>query len=99
MSEEKKETTVKVPKVEKSRRKEPFDKTVMYVGPTIAGRITGNTTFKNGKPKAVEEIVQKYPYFEKLFVPLGEIADARRQLADKDSYLAVLYKKAKTIKE
>ena len=99
MSEEKKETTtVKVPKPAKSRERENANQTVMYIGPTITGKIAGNTTFKNGKPRTVEEILKKYPYVEGLFIPVEKIADARKQLADKNSYLAVLYKKAKTIK-
>lgn len=96
LAEEMKPEEPKTRKAEKPKSVE-VKGPVVYVGPTIVGKISGNTTFKNGIPKIAEEIIQKYPYFKNLFVSIDGIAAAKKQLADKKSALAVFFDKAKTI--
>lgn len=98
MSEEKKEPAVQV-KTKKavSVVKEMENEAVFYVGPTIPGKIMRNTAFKNGIPESVSAIIEKNPFFAELFVPIGEIAGVRKQLATQNSHMDVLYNRAKRI--
>ena len=85
--EEATETTVKTPVVEKKKQGN-----LMYLGPTITGVVRRSTVFKEGiLPKKVKECVEQLPMMEKLFVPLGDISKASKELKKEQSVLGTIY--------
>jgi len=65
---------------------------VVYVGPAMKGLKT-NTTYARGIPKIAEELIETNPAIKKMFVKVSEVAEAKRQLANKNSALSIIYKK------
>ena len=67
---------------------------VMYVGPTIKGRIRKSTVFKNGvlTPKA-QQTLDEFPAMRILFVDIDDLAAAYNELAT-DSALKSVYQQA-----
>lgn len=64
---------------------------LMYLGPTIAGAIRHSTVFKDGVlPKEAQRCVAEFPIMEHLFVEMGEMPAAVRQLA-KRSVMKEIY--------
>ncbi|MFG6330036.1 MAG: hypothetical protein K1W06_11320 [Lachnospiraceae bacterium] len=64
---------------------------VMYIGPAVPGLVKKNTVFKDGPPEAVKRRAEADRAFARLFVPVGKIFEAKKQLAAKGSVLAVSY--------
>lgn len=65
---------------------------LMYLGPTITGVIRYSTIFKNGVlPKKVNECVEQYPAMKKLFVAVGEIPAAVKELRKEQSVLKTIH--------
>ena len=65
---------------------------VVYVGPKIAG-LRRNTAYTKGIPKAAEDAIKEIPLLKKLFVKVSEIAEAKKQLAQENSALSIVYRK------
>lgn len=68
--------------------------TVVYVGPTIAGVASHNTVFNNGLPQNVQDAITKEPAFKNLLVPIGALAAATSDIANKRGATYVFYEKA-----
>lgn len=65
-----------------------------YLGPTITGVITHDTTFKDGiLPDSVKNCIKEYPPMEKLFVPIDQIVEVAPAIANKVGHLYVIYQK------
>lgn len=77
--------------VNAKKRKESF----AYIGPTIKNKIDEGTIFTNGYPKIAKELVVSQPLIQKLFVPLSEYADKKKEVETKDSVLNVIYNRVK----
>ena len=81
--------TVKQPPVAEKKKQQG---NLMYLGPTITGVVRRSTVFKEGiLPKKVKECVEQLPMMEKLFVPLGEIPKASKELKKEQSVLGNIY--------
>ena len=77
--------------VNAKKRKESF----AYIGPTIKNKIDEGTIFTNGYPQIAKELVASQPLIQKLFVPLSEYADKKKEVETKDSVLNVIYNRVK----
>lgn len=65
---------------------------VMYLGPTIPGAVKYSTVFKNGVfPKNVTERIGQMPCMKELFIPLGELPGAMKELKKENSVLKTIY--------
>ena len=65
---------------------------LMYLGPTIAGVVRHSTIFKNGVlPKKLNECVEQFPAMKKLFVTMGDIPKAVKELNKEQSLLGTIY--------
>lgn len=70
---------------------------VVYIGPTIKHKLKKNTVFANGIPEIGKEIEKDIPAIKSLFVPLKDIADAKKEVDTKDSALNLIYKKVEGV--
>lgn len=68
--------------------------TVAYVGPTIMGVATHNQIFNNGLPDGLVDAMGKEPAFKSLVVPIGSLAAAGSDIANKTGAAYAFYKKA-----
>lgn len=60
----------------------------IYIGPSIPkGYFKTNMIFANGYPAPAQELINKYPVFEKLIVPTSEYTSALQQLGKKGTLL------------
>ena len=67
-------------------------KSLIYIGPAIAGIVRNSTAFKNGiLPKELQKCVAEFPMMERLFVEIDKLPDAVRELKNKQSVLGVVY--------
>lgn len=65
---------------------------LMYLGPTITGVVRHSTVFKNGILTAkVQDCVDKYPMMGKLFVPIGDMPEAVKEIRKDQSVLHTVY--------
>lgn len=65
---------------------------VMYLGPTIVGVIRHSTVFKEGiLPEKVQECIKQLPMMERLFVPIGDIPEAVKEINRNQSVLRTIY--------
>lgn len=63
----------------------------VYVGPTLTGIIRHSTVFKGGKyPGRVNACLEQMPAMKRLFVPLGELPEANKELSKDQSALKTL---------
>lgn len=54
---------------------------VIYIGPNLpGGALSGFTVFRGGLPAHVTEMQEKNPELKTLFVPVSELAAARKRL-------------------
>lgn len=70
----------------------------IYLGPNLKGVLRG-TVFLNGLPPALEEAIRKLPVVAELVVPVSNIRQANRELADPDSALSRFYRAVESNKE
>lgn len=66
-------------------------KQVMYIGPAIPGLVKKDTVFKDGLLGKIEKAAENNKSFARLFVPVGKVFDAKKQLGTEGSVLAVSY--------
>lgn len=66
--------------------------TVVYCGPTLPGVAKQYTVYKGALPEQLTAAIKKEPAIRELIIPLGKLADARRQLGSKSGYIYRLYK-------
>ena len=65
----------------------------MYVGPTIVGVATRNTTYEEA-PAPLAAAIQTRPYLASLCVPLDQLSVAMTQMNKRQGGVFTLYKKA-----
>lgn len=72
---------------------------VVYVGRSILqGRLTQYTTYKNGIPPHLANLLEQYPFIRHLFVPADKLAKARKDLNTKGTALNEFNSKLKEVK-
>lgn len=65
---------------------------LMYLGPSIVGVIRHSTVFKNGMlPEKAKECINELPMMEKLFVPIGDMPKAVKEIKKDQSVLHTIY--------
>lgn len=75
---------------EKAEQKVAQD--LMYLGPTITGVVRHSTVFKNGVLTAkAQDCVDKFPMMGKLFVPIGDMPEAVKEVRKDQSVLHTVY--------
>lgn len=67
---------------------------VVYVGPSLAGIATRNTTYNNGLPEGLEKYIEKKPIMAKLLVPVSKLATALKEINSGTGAYAAYYKDA-----
>ena len=72
------------------KKKEVHD--LMYLGPSIVGVVRHSTVFKNGiLPEKAKECINVLPMMEKLFVPIGDMPKAVKEIKKDQSVLHTIY--------
>lgn len=80
---------------EKNEEKAETKENLMYVGSTIPGLVRYSTVFAEGKlPQNVEDAIEKYPLFKRLFVPIDEMVSSLKEVKKERSPLNVIDKEA-----
>lgn len=75
-----------------AEEKQKSREAVMYLGPTIVGVIRHSTVFKEGVlPEKVQECVKQLPMMERLFVSIGDIPEAVKEINKNQSVLRTIY--------
>ncbi len=69
--------------------------TVMYIGPTIPGVVSANTTFNNGLTDLLKNAIAEMPAINTLIVPIEKLVQARVQLRQENSPYDVCYNKVR----
>lgn len=65
---------------------------LIYLGPTITGAAKHATVYKNGiLPTQAKDCIKKLPMMGKLFVPLGKMQGAVKELKKEGSVLHAVY--------
>lgn len=70
-----------------------MSKTMVYIGPSVEGRVITGTAFAGGYPPRVQELLNDRPYMADLFVPVSTLAESRKELCNPESRLNLLYRK------
>ena len=68
-------------------------KRMMYVGPTIVGAMTRNTTFEE-MPRTLQDAIKIAPFLASLCIPAERLGDALTQITRKSGSVYNLYRKA-----
>lgn len=68
---------------------------IVYVGPTIPGVATRNTTYSE-MPESLKEAAKATPYLKGLCIPVNTLAVAMGQIRNKEGAFYTLYNKALT---
>ena len=72
--------------------KQKCSEAVMYLGPTNVRVIRHSTVFKEGVlPEKVQECVKQLPMMERLFVSIGDIPEAVKEINKNQSVLRTIY--------
>lgn len=88
MSEKKQEKNVIVKQEENVN-----SKTVIYLGPAIAGVVMPGTVYRNGVTPQLEKSIRECPALEKLLVETGKAQQTRKELQNPQSAASICYKK------
>lgn len=67
---------------------------LIYIGPSIVGVTTKGTVYKNGLTPQMSRAVEELPALNTLLVEIGRIAQARKDLKNKESAVSICYAKA-----
>lgn len=70
---------------------------VMYIGPDIERVVTENQIFTCRPEKKIEQAKAVDPLAEKLFVPMDDIVEKKRELERKGSLLNTAYRRLKKL--
>lgn len=70
---------------------------MVYLGPSFYGVAQKGMVLKGGYPPKFKALMDANPFVWGLMVPAGNLADKRKQLTDKESELALLYRRAEQI--
>lgn len=91
MSAKKEVTAPAVEETTAGQKKEEVQD-LMYLGPSIVGVIRHSTVFKNGMlPEKAKDCIKELPMMEKLFVPIGDMPKAVKEIKKDQSVLHTIY--------
>ena len=65
---------------------------VAYIGPTISRVAVSGSIYKAGLPRKLEEKIKEIPAIGELIVPVSRLGAARKQVRDRSSSLATVYR-------
>ena len=84
-------TTIRKSVSEKAEKHER----VIYIGPNLSGgRLSFATNFIDGFPDHIKAIIDEYPWFRQLFVPVAKMNSAMEATKKKGDVLHTLYQRA-----
>ena len=63
-----------------------------YIGPTISRVAVSGSVYKAGLPRKLEEKLKEIPAMGELIVPVSKLGASRKQVRDKASSLAAVYR-------
>ncbi|MFR4350574.1 MAG: hypothetical protein ACLT3H_02775 [Roseburia sp.] len=66
---------------------------VAYIGPTIPGVVIANTIFSNGVGEVLKKECEKLPVIGSLIIQIKDLAQAKKQLEEKDTPINIYYTK------
>lgn len=87
---------VKQPESKAAKAKEKEKRTLVYIGPSIKNLVSSGTVYNNGVPEALIQEMKEQPVIKSLLVPVEELAEARKELAQPGSALKIIYDKVVT---
>lgn len=67
---------------------------LVYCGPTVKGTVKRDTVFSGELPPEVKAIIRKHVILRELTVSLGELAETKKSLRDKNSRLCRIFRQA-----
>lgn len=68
---------------------------LVYVGPSIRGKISRFTSFLGDSiPGVMNDVIEACPFFKSLFVPVDSLGEINRQLKDPQTPIYAIYSKA-----
>lgn len=70
---------------------------MVYLGPSFYGIAQKGMTLRGGYPPKLQALMDANPFMWGLLVPSENLAEKRKQMANKESELAILYRRAKQI--
>ena len=74
------------------------EKRLIYIGPSLSkSRLAHATVFIGGFPVYISDIIDKHPWFEELFVPVGEYTEKLKILNKSGTDLNVYAKRCKEV--
>lgn len=87
---------VKQPEPKAAKAKEKEKRIMVYIGPSIKNLVSSGTVYNNGVPEALIQEMEDQPVIKSLLIPVEELAEARRELAQPGSALKIIYDKVIT---
>ena len=74
------------------------NKPKIYVGPSFKGVVSG-TVFTNGLTPSLSDAIKAVPAIAELVIPVCNLSEANKKLADPDSALSRIHRKASAYKK
>ncbi len=68
--------------------------TLVYLGPEIPGVISSGMVLNNGLTPQMKNMTEECPAFGRLFVAIGKVVKAKKELKNKTSAVTACYNKA-----
>lgn len=65
----------------------------IYVGPSIDGVAIRNTIYSDTPPQ-LQKAIERRPYLKALCIPLKNLAEALKQIQDREGYYYTLFSRA-----
>ena len=88
-----KEKVAPVQQEKKAAKKPTEKKTVIYLGPAIAGVVVPGTVYNNGLTPQMETAVEEIPALRSLLVDIENAGRVRKAIKDPQSAAAICYQK------
>lgn len=71
----------------------------VYLGPSFYGTVQKGTVMAGQYPPKFQALLEEYPFLCGLIVPVGELAEKRKELKKSGTEMDMLYQKALEVKE
>ncbi len=94
MPEKKNVAPVQPEETPAKKQTEKKEKTVIWLGPALAGIAMTGTVYRNGLTSQLQKMVTELPTAKKLLVETKDAARVRKSLNDPQSAESVCYKRA-----
>lgn len=72
---------------------------LVYLGPSFYGIIQKGTALTGGYPEKFQALLDTYPFMKGLLISTEKLAEKRKELKERDSEMALLYRRAEQVKE